>query len=100
MTKRPSLKAATAPDRAPMDTHQEKATAAGSRAEAFGQDVAARLAEAAAELKAPAKTGRLMLYLEPDLHREFKAFSARLGVSMNRAAIIAIQAMMDHHPRR
>ena len=54
-----------------------------------------RLTEAAAQERTRGRSGRVMLYLGPDLHQRFKAFCEGRGVSMNKAATLAIEAMME-----
>ena len=61
----------------------------------FGAEIERRLNAAASDTKG--RSGRVMLYLEPELHAQFKAFCRQRGLSMNRAATIAIETMIEHY---
>jgi len=52
-------------------------------------------AEAAATKKGSA-TGRLMVYLDPGLYEQFRLFCAERGLTMTRAATIAIETLMEN----
>ena len=64
----------------------------------FGTAMEQRLREATAEEK-KSRTGRVMLYLDPELHDRFKRFCQQRGLSMNRAATIAIETMVEHYSK-
>jgi hypothetical protein len=58
----------------------------------FKKTLRAKLDEAA---KAVPEKKRVMLYLDPDVYEGLKAFAAKHRLSMNVAATLAVEAMIE-----
>lgn len=59
----------------------------------YADDLTAKLNAASGE---DVEKKRLMLYLDPAAYDRLKAFCGARKLSMNRAAIIALETMLDH----
>ena len=58
----------------------------------FDETLKAKLEEAA---KAQPDRKRVMLYLDPETYRALKAFASKRRLSMNVAATLAVEAMLE-----
>ncbi len=58
----------------------------------FDETLKAKLEEAA---RAQPERKRVMLYLSPEVYEALKAFAKRRGLSMNVAATLAVEAMIE-----
>ena len=58
----------------------------------FDETLKAKLKEAA---KSQPERKRVMLYLDPDVYEGLKAFAAERRLSMNVAATLAVEAMLE-----
>jgi len=73
---------------AAMETPAEETT------DPMAEELARRLAEAAGGQRET--SGRLMVYMPPSVYGDFKRWCAARGLSMNKAALVAIETMMKH----
>ena len=58
----------------------------------FDETLRAKLKEAAKE---PPERKRVMLYLDPEVYEALKAFATNRRLSMNVAATLAVEAMLE-----
>ena len=69
-----------------------RTAAEGAKVDRFKKTLRAKLDQAA---QAAPERKRVMLYLDPDVYEALKAFASNRRLSMNVAATLAVEAMLE-----
>ncbi len=75
-----------------MPQNKDTLLAEGATVDKFKKTLRAKLDEAA---QAAPERKRVMLYLDPDVYEALKTFASKRRLSMNVAATLAVEAMLE-----